>query len=111
MNVVLGSARLLIPDLTVVTEPDADTVYYRSDQVLMAVEIHSPSTRVYDRALKRRLYADAGVPYLVLVDPATEPIEASCLVLDGGGYRESAQAVDGQLVLVEPFMVTIPLGH
>jgi Uma2 family endonuclease len=39
----------------------------------MAVEIHSPSTRTYDRALKRQLYAEAGVPFLVFVDPATDP--------------------------------------
>jgi Uma2 family endonuclease len=73
VNVVLNGSRLLIPDLAVVTEPGADTVYYRGAALLMAVEIHSPSTRTYDRALKRQLYAEAGVPFLVFVDPATDP--------------------------------------
>lgn len=111
VNVVLSGSRLLIPDLTIVTDPGADTVYYKGDQVLMAVEIHSPSTRTYDRALKRQLYAEAGVPYLLLVDPAADPMEASCQMLDGDGYREVARAVRGLLVLAEPFMVTIALGH
>src|ERR1700742_935526 len=48
VNVVLNGSRLLIPDLAVVTEPGADTVYYRGTELLMAVEIHSPSTRTYD---------------------------------------------------------------
>lgn len=111
VNVVLSGARLLIPDLTVVTVPDADTVYYKGDEVLMAVEIHSPSTRAYDRALKRQLYAEAGVPFLVFVDPAREPIEAVCLRLDGDTYQESARAVNGQLTLTRPFAVTVDLGR
>lgn len=111
VNVVLSGARLLIPDLTVVTEPGADTVYYKGDQVLMAVEIHSPSTRTYDRALKRQLYAEAGVPFLLLVDPSTDPVDAVCHKLSGDSYRESARAIDGHLRLTEPFMVTIVLGH
>lgn len=109
VNVVLSGARLLIPDLTVVTVPDADTVYYKGDEVLMAVEIHSPSTRAYDRALKRQLYAEAGVPFLVFVDPARQPIEAVCLRLEDEIYQESARAVNGQLTLTQPFVVAVDL--
>ncbi|HEX5407097.1 MAG TPA: hypothetical protein VFX16_32880 [Pseudonocardiaceae bacterium] len=43
VDVVLNGSRLLIPDLAV-TEPGADTVYYRGTELLMAVEIHLPST-------------------------------------------------------------------
>jgi hypothetical protein len=32
VNVVLGGARLLIPDLAVITDPGADTVYYKGDE-------------------------------------------------------------------------------
>ena len=109
VNVVLGGARLLIPDLAVVTEPGADTVYYKGDELLMAVEVHSPSTRAYDRALKRQLYQEAGVPFLVFVDPATDPCSAVCLELDGGEYRESAHAQDGRLTLDRPFPITVHL--
>jgi Uma2 family endonuclease len=114
VNVVLNGARLLIPDLAVVTEPGADTAYYKGDELLMAVEIHSPSTRAYDRALKRQLYQEAGVPFLVLVDPGTGPYSAICLELDGDEYRESARAQDGWLTLERPFSVTVDLagsGH
>lgn len=111
VNVVLSGARLLIPDLAVVTEPGADTVYYKGDEVLMAVEIHSPSTRAFDRALKRQMYAEAGVPFLVFVDPATDPIFSVCFELDGDEYRESVRSENGRLILVRPFPVTVGLGR
>jgi Uma2 family endonuclease len=114
VNVVLGGARLLIPDLAVVTNPGVDTVYYKGDELLMAVEIHSPSTRAYDRALKRQLYEEAGVPFLVFVDPATDPVSAKCFELDGVEYRESVRGADGRLTLHRPFGVTVDLavpGH
>ncbi|HEY3750065.1 MAG TPA: Uma2 family endonuclease [Pseudonocardiaceae bacterium] len=110
VNVVLNGSRLLIPDLAVVTEPGADTVYYRGAALLMAVEIHSPSTRTHDRALKRQLYAEAGVPFLVFVDPATDPVSAICFELDGDCYRELTRADDGRLSLTRPFVVTVDLG-
>jgi len=112
VNVVLNNrARLLIPDLAVVTEPGIDTVYYKGTAVLLAVEIHSPSTRAYDRALKRQLYADAGVPFLVFVDPATNPVSALCYELDGDEYRESARSDNGRLVLSRPFAATVDLAR
>jgi Uma2 family endonuclease len=109
VNVVLNSVRLLIPDLVVVTEPDADTVYYKGTEVLMAVEIHSPSTRAFDRALKRQLFADAGIPFLVFVDPATAPVSAVCYELDDGEYRESSCSDNGRLTLSRPFPMTVDL--
>lgn len=114
VNIVLNGARLLIPDIAVVTEPGTDTVYYHGTDLLMAVEIHSPSTRAYDRALKRQVYAEAGVPFLVLVDPAADPVSAVCYELDGDEYREVARSADGVLTLERPFKVVVDLtcqGH
>ncbi|HEY0805008.1 MAG TPA: Uma2 family endonuclease, partial [Pseudonocardiaceae bacterium] len=111
VNVVLNSGQLLIPDLVVVTEADVDTGYYKGTEVLMAVEIHSPSTRAYDRAFKRQLYADAGVPFLVFVDPATDPVSAVCYELDGGEYRESTHSDNGVLTFTDPFAATVDLAR
>lgn len=114
VNVVLNGSRLLIPDLAVVTEPGTDTVYYNGDELLMAVEIHSPSTRAYDRALKRQVYAEARVPFLIFVDPATSPIAGTCYELDGDEYREVARSDNGFLTLMRPFAVSVDLtgqGH
>lgn len=114
VNIVLGGARLLIPDIAVVTDPGTDTVYYSGADLLVAIEIHSPSTRAYDRALKRQVYADAGVPFLVMVDPAADPVCGVCYELEGGEYRDIARSQNGVLTLTRPFAVTVDLtgqGH
>lgn len=110
INVVLNSRRLLIPDLAVTTVPGVDAVSCDGADLLLAVEIISPSSRAYDGALKRQLYAEARVPFFLLVDPAAAPVTATCFELAGGAYRESARAEDGVLALTRPFAVTVRLA-
>lgn len=110
INVVLDSRRLLIPDLAVTTVPGLDAVYCDGADLLLAVEISSPSSRAYDGALKRQLYAEAQVPFFLLVDPAATPVAATCFGLNGGTYSEIARADDGVLTLTRPFAVTVRLG-
>jgi Uma2 family endonuclease len=86
-----------------------DTVCCKGDEVLLAVEIHSPSTRAYDLALKRQLYQDAAVPYLLMVDPAPGVPVAVLLRLVDGEYRDFAVSVDGRLTFSEPFGVDLAL--
>ncbi|HEX3592748.1 MAG TPA: Uma2 family endonuclease [Pseudonocardiaceae bacterium] len=109
VNVVLNGQRLLIPDFAVTTVPGLDALYCDGADVLLAAEIISPSSRVYDRALKRQLYAEAGVPFFLLVDPADRPVSAVCYELAGDGYAESARSDQGRLVLTRPFPVTVDL--
>ncbi|HEX4702103.1 MAG TPA: Uma2 family endonuclease, partial [Pseudonocardiaceae bacterium] len=78
--------------------------------LLLAVEIISSSSRTYDHVFKRQLYADAGVPFLVLVDPANDPISAVSYELDGAEYLESARSNGGALTLTRPFAVTVDLA-
>ncbi|MGO1049732.1 Uma2 family endonuclease [Crossiella sp. CA198] len=110
VNVVLNGERMLIPDLAVTTNPGADEVYYQGDDLLLAMEIISPSSKVYDRALKRQLYAEARVPYFVLVDPVASPVSAIVYELVEDEYREFARAENGRLELERPFPVKVDLG-
>lgn len=110
INVVLSSRRLLIPDLAVTTVPGLDAVYCDGADLLLAVEVISPSSRAYDGALKRQLYAEARVPFFLLVDPAAAPVAATCFELVGGTYREVGRAEEGVLSLTRPFAVTVRLG-
>ncbi len=74
VNVIDGDATLVIPDV-VVADPDMlvrDGLGVSPAGVLLAVEITSPSTRTHDLTIKRKLYEDWGVPY-VLVDRRTQP--------------------------------------
>jgi Uma2 family endonuclease len=114
VNVVLNERRLLVPDLVVTTVPGLDALYCEGTDVLLAAEIVSPWSRAYDQALKRRLYAEAGVPFLLLVDPAADPTAGACYELDGDEYREFVRSADGVLTLERPFKVTVDLtgqGH
>ncbi len=59
-------------------------------------EVLSPSTAARDRVTKRRLYAQAGIPYYWLIDPELRALEALAL-RDGawvelGVYDETATA-------------------
>ena len=59
-------------------------------------EVLSPSTAARDRITKRRLYAQAGVPYYWLIDPELRALEALAL-RDGvwvevGVYEETTTA-------------------
>jgi Uma2 family endonuclease len=70
-------------------------------QILLAVEVLSPTTRVMDVVTKRELYAQHGVPAYWLLDPDTE--ELTILELTNTHY--TCQAV---LQGEESFNVTTP---
>lgn len=111
VNVVLNGRRLLIPDLVVTNAPGHTDLYFTGGQIVLATEILSPSTRAYDRALKRQLYAEAGIEYYLIVDPKPATPSAVLLRLDGDDYREDAASVDGMLGLERPFPVRIDLAR
>ncbi|WP_328607685.1 Uma2 family endonuclease [Amycolatopsis sp. NBC_00345] len=110
-TLVLGNRnnRLLIPDLVVSTAPGLEGVSLTEQQMAMVVEIESPSTRVQDRILKKALYAEALIPYYLLVDPAQEPVAATVFGLDGGEYVPIEESEGGVLELVEPFGARVDL--
>lgn len=110
VNVVLNGERLLIPDLAVTTVPGLDALYCQGADLLLVAEVVSPLSKVYDRALKRQLYAEAGVPFFVLVDPATSPVSAVVHELIEDEYREITRAEAGRLELERPFPVKVDLG-
>ena len=109
VNVVLNGGRLLIPDLVVTTSPGHTDVYFTGDQVLLAIEIMSPSSAVYDRVLKRQLYAEAGVQFFVIVDSKPAVPEVVLYELSGGDYEEIARSREGELRMHRPFPATIEL--
>ncbi len=64
-------------------------------------EVLSPRTRAYDLVIKRRFYAEIGVPHLWYVEPIARAITASKLVsgqwVDTGAWCQSEKAH------IEPF--------
>jgi len=64
------------PDLFVVPKAVARTMDWRQiRELLLVIEVLSPSTRRADRFTKRRRYQEAGVPVYWIVDPEAHAIE------------------------------------
>lgn len=95
----------VLPDVLVATAADCADDGIRVAPLLV-VEVLSRSTRRRDRGEKRDIYAELGVPHYWLVDP--ERHTAMVLRLGSEGYDEELTAV-GELVVEEPFPVTVPL--
>jgi Uma2 family endonuclease len=77
------------------------------DQVARAAsEITSPSNAAYDRLLKMPHYAEAGIPWYLLVDPGLSQL--LLFRLDGQRYVQHAEGKPGHpLVMTEPVAVEI----
>jgi hypothetical protein len=71
-------------------------------------EILSPSTRRLDLGPKRRIYGEAGVPFLWFLDPDERTLEA--FALTGGRWLLLGTAIGGEDVSLPPFdAITFPL--
>jgi len=64
-------------------------------------EVLSPSTAARDRIIKRRLYAQAGIPFYWLIDPELRAVEA--LALRDGVWVEIGVFDDTATARIAPF--------
>ncbi|WP_043511268.1 MULTISPECIES: Uma2 family endonuclease [unclassified Actinoplanes] len=109
-NLRLATGRILIPDLVVDNGPPLEIVGEATDAVLVC-EITSPSNATSDRILKRALYAEAGVPWYLLVEPDFSDYASLTLRLfrlTGREYVEHALAKQGETLRSRlPFPISI----
>jgi Uma2 family endonuclease len=100
LDVVLAIDTVVQPDLLVARRVD----FTRRDlpvAPLLALEILSPSTRLFDLDLKRARYEKAGCPSYWVVDPDVPSLRA--WTLREGEYEEIASVAGA-----EPFEATLP---
>jgi len=76
-------------------------------------EVLSPGTERYDRGIKRRIYASAGVSFLWLLDPLAQLLEAFSLsgahwVLEGVAAGENAVCLPPFEAISFPLSVLFP---
>lgn len=98
---IQGPARLAIdsvpePDLALLRPHSYRAGSPRPDDVLLLVEVAETSLR-YDRTVKLRLYAEAGIPDYWVVSVADGWIEVYRSP-EGGGYRDRQRAGAGETV-------------
>ncbi len=96
----------LQPDLMVIREEDHNPDGFQLGTPLLAVEVRSPSTAVYDETEKRARYESLGVIDYWMIDPAAPGIVA--LHLTDGHYVEVGGATgDDTFEAATPFPVAI----
>jgi Uma2 family endonuclease len=105
-----------VPDLVVVTRAgyervDAEGGVLRGPEVVLAIEILSPSTRRVDIRIKHDEYADAGIGHYWMIDLDAEdgPALTACHLGGPFGYVD-AEPVTGTFTTEEPFPARIDLS-
>ncbi|MGI8814078.1 MAG: Uma2 family endonuclease [Pseudonocardia sp.] len=106
VNVRIGPNRILIPDLVVVTRLDDDVTVFDAADVVLVVEIVSPGSVAADRAIKPRLYAEAGIPGYLRVE-LSGPTALPHRLRDGRYVCDEPGPV---LRLTEPFAAEVDLA-
>lgn len=93
-----------IPDVVVAREGASGRVVPAAD-ILLLVEVTSPSNFRQDRVAKHGEYAEAGIPFSIRIDLhlGHDALEASAYEMVDGTYRECATSVDGVLRLERPW--------
>jgi Uma2 family endonuclease len=106
VNVRLRPGRIPIPDIVVTKPIDLDKLVGGAEAVELICEITSPSNAGTDKVLKLNHYAEAGIPWYLLVEP--NPVVLLLFRLDGDRYVKHAEGRRGQpLHLDAPVVVDI----
>lgn len=112
-DVVLGDDTVLQPDFTSVRGDRVSELYDGhciSGAPDLVVEILSKSTEARDRHRKRSLYGEAGVPWLVFVEPEARVVEV--LRLDDNAYVIDTTAANDDELTFDLFPdLEIDLSH
>lgn len=96
-----------VPDIAVIRK-ESVTPMFLAEPPLLAVEVASPRTRVYDRGRKRDVYEKFGIRSYWIVDVGQDKPSLTVLELHRGKYIETARvAGDERFEAIRPFPVTI----
>lgn len=111
VNVRVAPSRILIPDLSVVADPELDVVVFPAADLRLVVEITSPGNLAVDRAIKPQLYAQAGIPHYLRVELVSGQPTGLVFVLEGERYVQTARFAPGDSTrMAEPFPVSFDLA-
>ena len=94
------------PDVLVVRREGARSAHADPADVLLVVEVVSPSSVTDDRLVKPVQYAAAGIPFYWRVEPAL-PLLLT-FAPDEGSYRETSR-FDQQVAVEEPIPIRVDL--
>ncbi len=111
VDVHLDSGDVVQPDIVFVATAHLDRVHQAIHGAPdLAIEVLSPARPERDRIVKKRLYAENGVPEYWIVDPEARAVEV--FRLDGDSY-EPAGWFTGDATVVSPLLpdLAVPLAE
>ena len=105
----IDESTTLVPDLVVARSDAFGRRSFTPADILLAVEVVSPSNARNDLVLKREVYASVGIPGYWILDGRTDPkITVMSLDADARRYDVVHEIGHGQSVtLTDPFSVTL----
>jgi Uma2 family endonuclease len=112
-DVQISPRRLFTPDVLVTTDEAArrPTGRFAAAEVVLAVEIVSPSSQSMDRVMKPALYAKAGIPFYWLVETdGGLTVHTYKLEFEDEVYRPSGMFTEA-IKIDEPWRIEIPLAR
>jgi Uma2 family endonuclease len=104
-------ASVRVPDVVVVRRDliDDDLPRFEAEQVLVAVEVVGPGTRMVDTVVKPVEYAIAGIPFYWVIDLG-DPLSLVAYRLAGDGRYQEAPAVTRIFETSKPFSLKVDLA-
>ncbi|MGA5301205.1 Uma2 family endonuclease [Nucisporomicrobium flavum] len=112
-EVRISARRSFIPDVLVTTDEAArrGTGKYSPEEVVLAVEIVSPTSQSMDRVMKPALYAKAGIPHYWLVETQGGlVVQTYRLDPEDEVYHPSGTFTD-VIEIAEPWQMEIPVAR
>ncbi|GAA4451063.1 hypothetical protein GCM10023170_037710 [Phytohabitans houttuyneae] len=106
VNLRLTPARIVIPDLTITTAIDFEQRIVPGSCARLVCEVTSPSNAATDLVLKMHYYAEAGIPWYLIVEHKAMTLRL--LQLQRGTYVEHLTAEPGGVLrMSEPVTAEI----
>ncbi|WP_030436095.1 Uma2 family endonuclease [Actinoplanes subtropicus] len=99
----------LCPDVMVFREEGADRSPIMSADVLLVIEVISPSSQSVDLGKKFERYRELGIPAYWIIDPLAERVTLTQFLLGpDGSYRQHLKT-DELVTVEEPWKITLDL--
>jgi len=113
VDVRINHRRQFVPDVLVTTDEAARRTQrpFEAREVILAVEIVSPTSQAMDRILKPALYAQAGIPFYWRIEVTDRlSVHAYKAAPSGDVYTHVGEFTE-VIELAEPWPITIPVSR
>ncbi|SNY14325.1 Endonuclease, Uma2 family (restriction endonuclease fold) [Paractinoplanes atraurantiacus] len=107
--VLIGPGTELHPDVVLLREESGDCSPVLPEDVLLAVEVVSASSKSTDRGFKLKQYAAVEIPSYWIVDPLAERVTFTQFVLSAPGVYDQVVETSALVTVHQPWEITLDL--